>query len=161
MAEKKHTIPRVSLPRLIAYRPEPKQTPCDQKVPSIYCSISLLPIVPGNGSGGLFYFHTVIAACGGYNIRGGEVIVNLFFAARQVPEVESEPFVRQARCDYCLQLSQLFTYVELLENETNFEVSTARLPPTRKLKTNLLAIMAVQITFPRRQARLQLKGEEG
>lgn len=43
-----------------------------------WSSISILLIVPGNDSDGLFHFPTVIAVCRGYNIRGGEVIVNLF-----------------------------------------------------------------------------------
>lgn len=71
----------MGLPRLIAYKPEPKQIRHVRKVPWTYWSTSILPIVPGNDSDGLFHFTTVIAVCGGYNIRGGEVIVNLFSAA--------------------------------------------------------------------------------
>ncbi|XP_071331269.1 glutamate-rich protein 6-like isoform X2 [Trachinotus anak] len=33
--EKEYEIPHVGLPRLIAYKPEPKQSPCDQKVPEV------------------------------------------------------------------------------------------------------------------------------
>ncbi|GAA6228748.1 glutamate-rich protein 6-like isoform X1 [Lates japonicus] len=35
MSEKEHDIPCVGLPRLIAYKPEPKQIPCVQKVPEV------------------------------------------------------------------------------------------------------------------------------
>lgn len=77
MPKAEYDIPCVGPPRLIAYKPEPKQTPHVGKVAST--CISILPTVPGNDSDGLFHFPTAIAACGGYNIRGGGVIVNLFF----------------------------------------------------------------------------------
>ena len=87
--------------------------------------------MPGNDSNGLIHFSAVKAACGGYNIRGGEVIVNVFFAALQVPVGESKQDVHLAQCEYCQQLSHPLIHCELLENKTKFErVSAACLPPT-------------------------------
>lgn len=40
MSEKEYDIPRVGLPRLIAYRPEPKQIA--QKVPLTSASVSII-----------------------------------------------------------------------------------------------------------------------
>lgn len=79
MPQKEHDIPRVGPPRLIAHKPEPRQTPRVEKV--TYSRISILPTVPGNDSEGLSHFPTIIAAYGCYNIRGGEVTVNLFFSS--------------------------------------------------------------------------------
>ena len=77
MPQEEDDIRCVGPPRLIAFKPEPRRTPHVEKVPSTY-----------------FYtahsawkwqwwpfsiFPTVIAARGGYNIRGGGVIVNLIF----------------------------------------------------------------------------------
>ena len=129
-----HEVPCVGLPRLIAYRPEPKQAPRVEKVPStglsavsLYCPQCLEMTVMA-----FFIFPTVIAASRGYNIRGGEVIVSLFFAALQVPEVESKQDALLAQCDYCQQLCQPFIHSELLENETDSErVSVVCLPQTR------------------------------
>lgn len=68
-----------------------------------------------------FIFPTVITACGGYNIKGGQVIVSLFFIALQVPKVESKKDVHLAQCDYCQQLCWPFILSELLGSETDFE----------------------------------------
>lgn len=67
-----------------------------------------------------FHFTTVITACEEYNIRGGEVIVNLFLL-QLPPEAKLKRNVHLARCDYCQQLCQPFSYGEPLENETHFE----------------------------------------
>ncbi len=77
MPKTEYDIHCVGRPRLIAYKPEPKQAPHVGKVPST--CISILPTVPGNESDGLFHFTKAIAACEGYNREGGGVIVNLFF----------------------------------------------------------------------------------
>lgn len=52
---------------------------------------------PGNNEG-LPHSLAVITVCGGYNVRGGGVMVNPCVVAPQVPEVESKQAVHLAPC---------------------------------------------------------------